>query len=122
MATTALRIANPIEGASRFISRSRFESLQRQSLARLLSNGKVHIDSEWHRDHDIRRATNGLGGLARYDELRNTPVMMAPLLFTRHDRPKQESAQRARIVSELAMRLRANRTSGGGGQRKAAAV
>ncbi len=117
MAANALRIANPVEGASRYVSRSRFERLQKEGLARLLPNGSVHIDSEWHRTHDIRRATNGLGGLARYDELKNTPVMMAPLLFTRHDRPKQESAQRARIVAELAAKFRPSRR---GGQRKAA--
>lgn len=106
--TLSIRIANPHWGCSSYTSHSQAERLVSAGTAKVLSDGSLYLVDQRRLDwrNDIRRATDGAGGLARPTEMQRVPVLMHERLLTRFATPARENPKRAAFVSSLASRIR----------------
>ena len=83
----SVRIANPSWGGSSYTTKAQAERFVSQGVGKYLADGSIYLHDQLRSDR-LREATSGMGGLARFDELKHTPVLMARKLFTLTKRPR----------------------------------
>lgn len=89
----SVRIANPLWGGSGYTTPAQAERYVSQGKADWLNDGSIYMHE--HNLHSgIRSETRGLGGLARLDELKHVPVLMARKCFTLTSKPRKKHAVR----------------------------
>jgi len=83
----SVRIANPSWGGSSYTTTAQAQRFAAQGIGKYLADGSIYLHEQLRSDR-LREATRGMGGYARFDELKHVPVLMAHKLFTLDKRPR----------------------------------